>query len=541
MWLTVIGYSVATSERVLNGEIPYRDFLYNYTPGTLWLNSLLMKWFGTSVLTVNAGIYLFKTLTLLALFAAANKVRGPIIALIPVAMTLAWIGHKHIYAVVPTQYSLFFLLIGLAAMLSYFRHRHLAWLLISGLAAGCVFVFKYNVGVILVACGTAAILTGEMALAGNLKRGILEGLKRSVVFWLGFGIVVGLMCAYLGATGALGPMFDHFTQHAGRYGDERSAPLPSPKFLLPAFLAVVFVLIVGAFLARQLPRLLTPFLVGFVLLGLGITFVTNSSRAGIAADAAMAYLPLAVFAAVILFVFIRWRKAGSEACWKQHGALIVMGWFGLSAYLEMYPRADEYHLVRVLPPVFLLLTVLAMESLPFIIDGLKKWSVVSAEQAARISFGCVVAIILGLGIDSTWLPQFDSSGFVDSQEVRVTRARGMMVAPEHAYFIERLDSVIRDKGQPGGTMFSFTKRGTAFNFLSERVNPTRIVWWQNVGIRQEDRDQMLAALSERRISMVLFEESLLEGEVKSRITANYEEADNIDGVRVMIPKPAAQP
>ncbi|HWC77003.1 MAG TPA: hypothetical protein VG778_06045, partial [Blastocatellia bacterium] len=46
VWLSVVGYSVSPSERVLNGEVPYRDFLYNYTPGTLWFNALLMKLFG---------------------------------------------------------------------------------------------------------------------------------------------------------------------------------------------------------------------------------------------------------------------------------------------------------------------------------------------------------------------------------------------------------------------------------------------------------------------------------------------------------------
>jgi len=41
--LPVIGYSLAPAERVLQGELPYRDFLYDYGPGVLWINALLMK------------------------------------------------------------------------------------------------------------------------------------------------------------------------------------------------------------------------------------------------------------------------------------------------------------------------------------------------------------------------------------------------------------------------------------------------------------------------------------------------------------------
>src|SRR5437870_5430407 len=63
--LAVIGYSIAPTERVLQGEVPYRDFLFNYTPGILWLNALLMKAFGVTLLTVRAGLPVTKMLTLL--------------------------------------------------------------------------------------------------------------------------------------------------------------------------------------------------------------------------------------------------------------------------------------------------------------------------------------------------------------------------------------------------------------------------------------------------------------------------------------------
>src|SRR5687767_9718411 len=61
-WLSVIGYSISPAERVLQGEVPYRDFLYNYTPGILWLNASLMRLFGTNLLTIHAGLLVFKLL-----------------------------------------------------------------------------------------------------------------------------------------------------------------------------------------------------------------------------------------------------------------------------------------------------------------------------------------------------------------------------------------------------------------------------------------------------------------------------------------------
>src|SRR5205807_7141646 len=71
--LAVIGYSIAPTERVLQGEVPYRDFLFNYTPGILWLNALLMKAFGVSLLTVRAGLLVVKLLTLVLVYQLARR------------------------------------------------------------------------------------------------------------------------------------------------------------------------------------------------------------------------------------------------------------------------------------------------------------------------------------------------------------------------------------------------------------------------------------------------------------------------------------
>src|SRR5215468_392377 len=57
--LSVIGYSIAPAERVMQGEVPYRDFLFNYTPGILWVNALLMKVFGVTLLTTRVGLFIF--------------------------------------------------------------------------------------------------------------------------------------------------------------------------------------------------------------------------------------------------------------------------------------------------------------------------------------------------------------------------------------------------------------------------------------------------------------------------------------------------
>src|SRR2546423_10197583 len=111
--LAVIGYSVAPTERVLQGEVPYRDFLFNYTPGILWLNALLMKWFCVTLLTVRAGLLVTRLLTLALVYHLEPRLPGLWLALLPVALTLAWLGYEHLFNPFPDG---FFMTLALAGL-----------------------------------------------------------------------------------------------------------------------------------------------------------------------------------------------------------------------------------------------------------------------------------------------------------------------------------------------------------------------------------------------------------------------------------------
>src|SRR5881394_172201 len=110
--LAVIGYSVAPTERVLQGEIPYRDFLFNYTPGILWVNALLMRAFGVTIMATRIGLFVFKLATLITLYHLGRKLTNQWLALVPVVLTLAWLGHRQLFSVYPDQYLMLFALGG---------------------------------------------------------------------------------------------------------------------------------------------------------------------------------------------------------------------------------------------------------------------------------------------------------------------------------------------------------------------------------------------------------------------------------------------
>ena len=69
----VVGYNLVPSERVLLGEVPYRDFIYNYTPGVLWLNAALFKFLGTTLITARVGVYCLKLAAALLLYCVGRR------------------------------------------------------------------------------------------------------------------------------------------------------------------------------------------------------------------------------------------------------------------------------------------------------------------------------------------------------------------------------------------------------------------------------------------------------------------------------------
>src|SRR5215813_8564327 len=157
--LSVIGYNIAPAERVLQGEVPYRDFLFNYTPGILWVNALLMRAFGATLMVTRVGLLAFKLSTLIALFWVGRRLTNRWVALAPVGLTLSWLGYGQVFNVYPDQYLLLFALGGLACILNYDSTGRVSWLVWCGLSTGAVFLFKYNVGVLLLGAGTLAVAT----------------------------------------------------------------------------------------------------------------------------------------------------------------------------------------------------------------------------------------------------------------------------------------------------------------------------------------------------------------------------------------------
>jgi len=543
---SVVGYSVAPAERVLHGEVPYRDFVYNYTPGILWLNALLMKVLHPGLLVIAAGLLVFKLCTLVSLFLISSRFVCKWAALIPITLTLAWLGYRDGFAVVPTQYSLLFVLLGAACFLRHNQRARATWLLAGGLAVGVVFTFKYNVGILVFAAGLAAILIKETMETDGLPPGtpaLLQALKNSLVYLLGFLLVVGPVVFYLARQHALAAMIDHFLHHAPEYAGRRSAALPSVRRVLPVALGSLSTIVAGLVIYRKAPRLLAPYI--FVVSGLAAAALFIPRRIFIvkeSASAAIEYLAPLLFATVIMTGVWQLRRSfwiaePRRKWWQANGNIAILTLFSIAAYLELYPRADYFHLIRVLPPTFLLLTVFTirwMQAIRRRFDSRLGQSTLTALLSAAAGLSLLVLV----GVKDTWQPHFDR--FLQLKErtpLSMERAQGILVSHKEAAWMEEIDRLINANSAGTDSIFSFAQPGTAFYFLSDRKNPTRVVWWRAVGLSKEERESALRLVEERQPKLVLVRDSLKDRRIWEMVDANYDRVGEAGSIGVYDRRP----
>ena len=109
----VLGQS---AERVLNGQLPHRDFIEAYTGGLSFLNALAFALFGVRLIVLRWVLLGFVALWIPALFYVASRFARPLAAGAVVLLAVAW-SVPNYPAPLPSWYNLFFATFGAAALL----------------------------------------------------------------------------------------------------------------------------------------------------------------------------------------------------------------------------------------------------------------------------------------------------------------------------------------------------------------------------------------------------------------------------------------
>jgi len=139
------GFAVYGAERILDGDVPYRDFWAIYPPGQFYTLAGVFKVFGVSILAERVFDSLIRLAISLTVFWISRSLSTPRLALIPFSFAVLWMGSVgyHGYAMFP---ALLLNLIGVTCLFRFLAYRRSLWLGVAGLCIGFAFIYRADVG-----------------------------------------------------------------------------------------------------------------------------------------------------------------------------------------------------------------------------------------------------------------------------------------------------------------------------------------------------------------------------------------------------------
>jgi hypothetical protein len=123
-----------SAERVLNGELPHRDF-DDYTGGLTFIHALAFRELGINSASMRIVLFSFFVAWVPAVFYAASRFGSAYSAGAVTLLAVAW-SVPNYPGPMPSWYNLFFATLGVAALLRYLQVGSRRWLLFAGICGG---------------------------------------------------------------------------------------------------------------------------------------------------------------------------------------------------------------------------------------------------------------------------------------------------------------------------------------------------------------------------------------------------------------------
>jgi len=189
------GYLLDSVERILDGQVIYRDFHHTYAPGSFYLVAALFKIFGKTILLERLVFAVLGALRCLLAFQIVRRLVPGRVAYLAPLLAMAAPGPWH---------KVFFPAFGLLALYAVLvaLGKGPRWWLTAGVAVGLAAFFRQDVAVFAV----VAAVAGLAIASGRLRAGFAGGLRPLGFLAAGAALVAAPVALYFLAEGALGPM-----------------------------------------------------------------------------------------------------------------------------------------------------------------------------------------------------------------------------------------------------------------------------------------------------------------------------------------------
>lgn len=226
------------AEKILNGQIPHRDFSSEYPPGQLYMLAALFKIFGTSVITERIYDLAIKTLLSLSIFSIISLLTSWRTALLGWLMSIIWL-QQSTFPAYPVYPSMLFIFISIYLLLLNMEERKNHYVILSAVSIVFSILFRHDLG------GYAAIAILIMLIIKGVREG--QSWHTTLIFILS-GIIAGSpVLIYFYLNSSIGALFNDLVLIPMAFLEKQTLPYPSfSRWSLPFFMFPL-VMVAGAF------------------------------------------------------------------------------------------------------------------------------------------------------------------------------------------------------------------------------------------------------------------------------------------------------
>ena len=534
---TGIGANLVPAERILKGEVPYRDFYKIQTPGILLLNAGLFKVFGTSLLTAFRGVLFFKVLAIVMVFLVARRVVSQTSALVPTALSIAWLPPGGPFRPAPIQYELLFILGAVFFTLRWIDSRKPIDAFVAGLAVGIVAVFKQNVGVyVALALGISLVVNirGLPRSFSEAKSLCLDSWRNEFKahIWAALGVALPLLAllVYLVGNQALGAALRVFIRGPGEHIQMKLTGYPLPKQALLLFVVGLAAVKVADVISRKSVTARFAMAVGSITGAAVCAVLVPQSFI----DNSIFWFPPA------LFLYCGWlcvRASARSGQRRRQAVLLVLLVFALAAYLEVFPRSVRGLVIGSLPLAFILLA--------FVFETQGPNIELAEDHAARFpsrtlfAIVAMISLIFGLRLIAPRYVSLEGGrlAFKADTELSFDRGRGVYLPKGRAGEVNATVDLVRERVGEGGFFFAHALDATPYYFLSDRNSPTGATLWNDAGTNDGERVRTMEMLRQKHVHLVLTSDAALANErfepLVEYLTSEFHETSRIGKIVVL--------
>ena len=424
------GIIATGAERILRGQVPYRDFFSELGPASFYFQAWIFRVSGMNVTSLRLTAWIIGGGLSLLLYLLARRVVHGTDAFLP-SLIFTMICYPYTYRVSHHAWGNAFFLLSVLC-LSYLafrpanenaaRLRVLAFA--AGLAAAVALLAMQSKGAWAVAMGVVFLALSEGFPAGNT---FTAGLRRSLgwILWfiLGAGAVIGLAALYFTLQGALGAWVeDNVIFLFANYRPYLDVPQASPWSVI-GHLGQLAILQPSVHLVLNFIGYLF-----FLLIAPGIAFGYTFWR---------------VF-------LVRSREAEQTRLWL----LLLLQ--GLGAYFGELHSPDDFHLLSAAPIMLILLV--------------HTWR---CAQSSSWSWRRPLRVVAWLGLLLMCFTGLRKAADTSKINVPVLTRRGTIYAQaQEAPELQHVVNTIQNTVPSGGETFFFPYHAELY-FLTSTYNPTR--------------------------------------------------------------------